>query len=307
MKNKYPSITVGIPAHNEQSTIKDLILSVLKQKGNFKLDTIIVLCDGCTDKTEDVVTSIKDKRVKLINDHYRRGKAARLNEIYSISKSEYLVTLDADILLATHHEFSHMLAIMNKHSNARVVAGNIQTSLHPDRTTLLSMILRANNTLWAQTTQTYRSGNNIHTSQGPAYMMRRSFYSTFKLPSGITCDQGFIYISTKPNGYYFAHKTQILCNPIQKITEIKVEHSRVMTERTDLTKHFGESVLNEYNIPLAHRISAIAVTFWKQPFLTIASILFNIWIRFNGIEDTKRKNGLWTISKSSKDKIYLVN
>lgn len=305
MKKTYPTITVGIPAHNEKSTIKDLLVSVLNQKGNFTLEKIIIICDGCTDKTELIANSIRDKRIHILNDHSRRGKAARLNEIYAKSTSSYLVSLDADILLATDYEFSHMLHVMNEHPKAKVVAGNIQTSLHPNNATFMSKVLHANNILWAQTTHTYRNGNNINTSQGPCFMLKKSFYSTFRFPKGITCDQGFIYASTRNGAYYFAHKTRILCNPIHSISEIKTEHSRVMTEREDLVRYFGESILNEYRIPLIYRIQAIAVQFIRQPFFTLASILFNIWVRIFAIKDTQRKNGLWSISTSSKYKIHL--
>ena len=46
------TVTIGIPAYNEEANVRNLLVSLLAQKEtNFKLQEIIVVSDGSTDKT----------------------------------------------------------------------------------------------------------------------------------------------------------------------------------------------------------------------------------------------------------------
>ena len=51
--NKKPTVTIGIPAHNEEANIANMLNSVISQEQkSFFLEKIIVALDGCTDNTE---------------------------------------------------------------------------------------------------------------------------------------------------------------------------------------------------------------------------------------------------------------
>ncbi|MEM3408077.1 MAG: glycosyltransferase family 2 protein [Candidatus Micrarchaeia archaeon] len=95
-RTKYePTVSFIIPAYNEEETILDTIKSVLKSDYPKDKIEIIVVNDGSTDKTAEVVKTIKDKRVKLINKK-NSGKADSLNKGIEKAKGEIIVTLDAD-------------------------------------------------------------------------------------------------------------------------------------------------------------------------------------------------------------------
>jgi len=83
MNNK-PTITIGIPAYNEEQNIANMLDSVLAQKGSFKLEKIIVACDGCLDKTPDIVRKfqMQNKNIILLEGKRREGKLYRLNQFY---------------------------------------------------------------------------------------------------------------------------------------------------------------------------------------------------------------------------------
>src|SRR3989344_6610925 len=96
-------ILIGIAAYNEEKNIGHLLRSILSQKGdNFKIENIIVACDGCTDRTSIVAGKFQKNYplIKVINDNRRKGKTSRLNEFYRMLKSDIFITLDADIILA---------------------------------------------------------------------------------------------------------------------------------------------------------------------------------------------------------------
>lgn len=94
-QNFEPTISFIIPAYNEEETIKDTIKSVLNSDYPKEKLEIIVVNDGSTDRTAEVVKTIKDKRVKLLNKK-NSGKADSLNYGIKHSKGDIIVTLDAD-------------------------------------------------------------------------------------------------------------------------------------------------------------------------------------------------------------------
>ncbi len=94
--NKNPSaakVSVIIPAHNYGCYINEAIRSVLDQ--TFKDFELIMVDDGSTDNTQEVVNSFKDHRVKYIYQENRGVSAAR-NSGISAASGEYLAFLDAD-------------------------------------------------------------------------------------------------------------------------------------------------------------------------------------------------------------------
>jgi len=87
MKSKKLTVTIGIPAFNEEANIGFLLKDVLMQKTNsFKLTNILVSSDGSTDKTKFIVEAFKDKRIKLLANIERKGQSYRQNQIMNISK-----------------------------------------------------------------------------------------------------------------------------------------------------------------------------------------------------------------------------
>ncbi|MEM5797911.1 MAG: glycosyltransferase [Candidatus Aenigmatarchaeota archaeon] len=93
----YPSVTVLIPAHNEEKTIARTIKSVLSLDWPKNLLEVIVINDGSTDKTAKIVRSFKT--VKMINNKKNIGKAASLNKGIKAAKGELIACIDADSIV----------------------------------------------------------------------------------------------------------------------------------------------------------------------------------------------------------------
>ena len=90
---KYPDITILIPAHNEEETIASTIESVKNLKYPKKVE-IIVLDDGSADNTYESVKKIKG--IKIFRAEKNMGKAAILNKGISMAKGEIVGNIDAD-------------------------------------------------------------------------------------------------------------------------------------------------------------------------------------------------------------------
>ena len=92
-KRKVSSITIIIPAHNEESYIHDAIDSVIKSDFKGQKD-IIVVDDGSADSTAKIVKTYGNK-VKLISTKHS-GKSASINRAIKIAKGELVAIVDGD-------------------------------------------------------------------------------------------------------------------------------------------------------------------------------------------------------------------
>ena len=86
-------ISVLMPAYNTEKYIAEAIQSVLVQ--SFPYFELIVINDGSTDKTSQIITSFKDPRVVLVNQS-NGGVAKALNHGLRIARAQYIVRFDAD-------------------------------------------------------------------------------------------------------------------------------------------------------------------------------------------------------------------
>lgn len=90
-----PAVTVLIPAHNEEGVILQTVTSVLAS--DYPEMKIIVVDDGSTDDTGPLLEAHfgDDPRVRIIHQ-VNRGKASALNHAMAESRTEIVVTIDAD-------------------------------------------------------------------------------------------------------------------------------------------------------------------------------------------------------------------
>lgn len=90
-------VTIGMPVFNTDRYIAFAIKSILKQThSNFEL---IIIDDGSTDNTKEIITSFKDPRIKFFHFEKNLGIASRLNEIIAMAKGKYFARMDADDIM----------------------------------------------------------------------------------------------------------------------------------------------------------------------------------------------------------------
>ena len=89
-----PLVTVSMPAFNSERYIAEAIESILAQTyQNFEL---IIIDDGSTDRTREIIESFTDHRIIKIYSDRNRGLITTRNRIAQIAKGKYLALLDAD-------------------------------------------------------------------------------------------------------------------------------------------------------------------------------------------------------------------
>ncbi len=88
-----PAITVLMPAYNAAAYISEAIRSVLQQ--SFADFELLVINDGSTDNTENIVRNCSDERIRLINQPHS-GVAAALNLGLLNAAAPLIARFDAD-------------------------------------------------------------------------------------------------------------------------------------------------------------------------------------------------------------------
>ncbi len=101
-------LSVVIPAFNAATTVRAAVASTLRQ--TMPVSEAIVVDDGSTDATADVVAGIDDPRVRLISRRNGGPSAAR-NAGIAAAHGEWIAFLDADDLWLPQYVESAMTAL----------------------------------------------------------------------------------------------------------------------------------------------------------------------------------------------------
>ncbi len=92
----YPSVTIIVPCYNEEKTVLKTITSLLALEYPKEKLSILVVDDGSTDRTSEVVTSLsKEQCIRVIRKE-NGGKYTALNEGLLETTSDIVGCLDAD-------------------------------------------------------------------------------------------------------------------------------------------------------------------------------------------------------------------
>jgi len=89
--------SIGIMAHNEERNIGSLLAALVNSAISSE---IVVVASGCTDRTESIVRSwqTRDKRIHLIVQETREGKASAVNAFLRHTKERVVVLCSADLI-----------------------------------------------------------------------------------------------------------------------------------------------------------------------------------------------------------------
>jgi len=93
-KGTVPGVSVVMPAYNAEKYLREAIDSILAQTyTDFEL---IIINDGSTDSTKEVIHSYSDPRIIYIENERNSGICITLNKGLDASRGRYIVRMDSD-------------------------------------------------------------------------------------------------------------------------------------------------------------------------------------------------------------------
>ncbi|HON11758.1 MAG TPA: glycosyltransferase family 2 protein [Chitinispirillaceae bacterium] len=125
-------LSVIIPVYNEKSTISSVISRVQETPLQHGIEKeIIVVDDGSSDGTSDIVQNLGCENVRIFRHDVNRGKGAALRTGINEAKGDFVIIQDADL---EYHprEYQHLLQPLIE-NHADVVYGSRFVSTGPHR------------------------------------------------------------------------------------------------------------------------------------------------------------------------------
>lgn len=89
-----PKISILMAVYNGSATLRESIDSMLEQ--TFKDFEFIIVNDGSTDDTLQIIDGYKDNRIRLINNEKNLGLIKSLNKGLQEARGEYIARMDGD-------------------------------------------------------------------------------------------------------------------------------------------------------------------------------------------------------------------
>lgn len=123
LKKNYNSISIIMPAHNEQRYIEESIIAAYEADFPGKKE-IIVVNDGSKDNTKKILEELKKKYSLIVIHQKHSGKSHSINTALKIAKGDLIAIIDADSVI---HKDALKIAIpLLKQKNVGVVCSTVK-------------------------------------------------------------------------------------------------------------------------------------------------------------------------------------
>ena len=109
----HPKVTVLMPVYNCEKYLNEAIESVLNQ--NFRDFEFLIINDGSTDKSVEIINNYKDSRIKLLHNGKNLGISNSRNRGLKLARGKYVVLMDSDDI-SLPHRIEKQVAYMDKHA-----------------------------------------------------------------------------------------------------------------------------------------------------------------------------------------------
>lgn len=119
-----PKVTVLMPVYNGEKYVSQAIESVLTQ--TFTDFEFLIINDGSNDKSEEIITSYQDARIRLVTNETNLKLIATLNKGLNLAKGEYIARMDCDDICYPER-LAMQVEFMDKHREVGVCGTWVET------------------------------------------------------------------------------------------------------------------------------------------------------------------------------------
>jgi len=276
---KASTLTIAIPAYNEEGNIRHLLLSLLKQ--NYKgitLEQILIISDGSTDNTVSEVKKIKSKFINLIDRKKRLGIIKTQNELLRHVTSDILILLDADVLPSGTNFIQKLVYPLIKDSSVGIVGAGTK-SIKPN--TLLEKILCQSHEMKNSFYTKINNGDNIYMCHGRARALSAKIYKKI-IWQGECAEDAFSYLFCIQKGYKFVYQKNaiVLFRSPSSLSDHIKQSLRFTYGKKQMEKFFSPKfVKKEYEIPTRLIFQSILKHLFENTLVSLGYILINLYVR----------------------------
>jgi len=298
MRTRKISLTIGIPAYNEERNIGYLLDDLKSQSlGNIVIDAIIVVSDGSTDRTKLVIQRSNYKLVKLIENSTRVGLALAQNQIIENCKSEVLVLLNADIRITDRHFLSRLCRPIIEGRCALTACRFMPIT--PNN--FLEKVLFVSATLKQKISEEWNDGDNLLSCRGTARAFSRVLYKKLVFKSSFAEDAfSYIFCKSRNLNYCYVKDTFILYKLPDTLHDHLRQSLRFHQSQQVLKKYFKPTTLaSHYRLPFVITVSALLSFLLRNPIHVLIYLLILLFIKIKSGQKV-RTDHFWETSASSK-------
>ena len=120
-------ISVILPVFNGGQYLHDAIESVLNQ--TFSDFEFIIVNDGSTDHTKDIILSYGDPRIRFVDNAENKGLIYSLNKGLELANGKYIARMDADDI-SFPDRFKQQVAFMETHPEIGICGTAVKASIN---------------------------------------------------------------------------------------------------------------------------------------------------------------------------------
>ena len=271
--NKKLSLTIGIPAFNEEANIYRLLQSLFSQnQANFKLDKIILVSDGSTDLTVNGAKKIKNKKLIILENKKRLGLNSTQNRIISQSSSDILIIFNADILIKNKMTINRLISHFYRQNKIGIVGARTEI-IQPNN--FVGKILANSHNFKQSAYKKYNKRDNVYLCHGAGRAFSKEFYKKLKWPENCPED-AYSYFSCIKSGFkfHYASDAKVYFLPSTNLSDYIKQSTRFFSGKKAIEKFFNTKVIkNRYRLPFFLTLSILIIYFKKNPVLTLTYIL----------------------------------
>ncbi|MBX4210661.1 glycosyltransferase [Candidatus Parcubacteria bacterium] len=291
-----PSVTVLIPAYNEEANIAFALMDITGQNENdFKLDKIIVISDGSTDNTVKEAKSVNDTRISIRDYKDRKGKKIRTSEAYRDIETDIIVQMDADGMLSNAYVLEQLIKPFLKDSTITLVCSR---AVAHRPTTFVGNASFIGYKIWDDIRNSLKENGIRYRCEGKLYALKTSAVKQLSIPADVMDDlYTFYYIISHGGNVAFASEAIVYFELPSNARDYITQMTRLLGH--NIQSHIDESLLNKYEtIHMYDKSRALLVSFYKQPFWTLAYLCLHIPALF--FSSMYRAKSAWMPASSTK-------
>lgn len=118
-----PEVTVFMPVYNGEKYIKEAIESILNQ--TYKNFEFLIINDGSTDRTVDIIRSFNDSRIRLVNNDQNRGLPYTRNKGLKLARGKFIALMDSDDI-SKSRRLETQIKYLKKNEDIHVVSSTVE-------------------------------------------------------------------------------------------------------------------------------------------------------------------------------------